>query len=105
MSDKEVANISQIKDYIVHKNVYHTGACTIFTADVTYESKPLQTLHLQHVEVQYQYVDPPAILIYDLNPPYHEDFRTQYQNFVCENTKLIITGIGKNGYPYKVTIE
>lgn len=105
MSDKEMNNLHQIKEFLSGKESYNTGAYTIFMANVTYESRPLKTLHLQQIEVQYQYVDPPAIFIRNLNPPYYEDFRTEYQNFQHVDGQLIITGTGRDGYWYKVTIE
>lgn len=105
MNDKETNNLIEISDYLSNKDSYHTGAYTIFKADVTYEARPLKTLYLQQTEVQYQYVDQPAIFIRSLNPPYFDEFRTIYQNFLHREGKLIITGIDKNGISYKVTIS
>lgn len=105
MTDKESFNIGQIKSFLENKRKYNTGAYTIFNADVTYEARPLQTLRLHQVEVQYQYVDPPTIFIHSLNPPYYEDFRTEYQDFLCIDGRLVISGRGRDGYRYKVIIE
>lgn len=105
MTDKEVYNIGQIKEFLAGRDKYNTGAYTIFRATVTYESQNLQTQVLPDTEVQYQYVDQPAIFIHSLNPPYYEQFRTDYQSFTFDGSKLLITGRGMDGYTYKLTIE
>lgn len=105
MTDKEINNIGQIKDFFEGIEKYHTGAYTVFNAHVTFESQKLPYLDLPDVEVNYQYVGQPAIYIHCLNDPYYEEFRTDYQSFMFEDDKLLITGISGDGYRYKVTIE
>ena len=104
MTDKEIKNIGEIKDFLDGVEKYHTCAYTVFNAHVTYESQKLPTIDLPDVKVNYQYVGQPAIYIHCLNDPYYEEFRTDYQSFKFEGVKLLITGISGDGYRYKVTI-
>ena len=105
MTDKEINNIGEIKDFLEGVEKYHTGAYTVFNAHVTYESQKLPPLDLLDVKVNYQYVGQPAIYIHSFNDPYYEEFRTDFQTFRFENGKLLITGVSGDGYRYKVTIE
>lgn len=105
MTDKEIKNIQEIKEYVDSRETQSTGAYNVWKADVTYESYGLQTQNLRNVEILYQYSDIPQIIINSFNPPYYSVFDPRYQSFKYDGTNLDITGVDNKGNKYKVTIK